>query len=72
MVVFFIFYYLNSRALSLPLKAGFKIFECLQNYDFLLWIDIDAIFYNFNIPIEKWIKRLTSDEDLLVSEDLKI
>jgi len=40
-----------------------------DNYDYILWIDADAIFINFNIKIEQFISR-SLGRDILIAEDM--
>ena len=50
----------------------FKTFSVLRNlksYDFVLWIDSDALFLRFDIPIEHWISK-QGDADIFVAADI--
>jgi hypothetical protein len=40
-----------------------------DNYDYILWIDADAIFINFNTKIEQFISR-SLGRDILIAEDM--
>ena len=54
--------------------ARFKLvmlMHYLSSFDYLLWIDIDAVFYNFDVRIETWIDTMrTHHASILLAEDI--
>ena len=52
----------------------YKTFSILSNfdeYDILVWIDHDAVFFNQDLSVEYWLDEVMSaDSDILMAEDL--
>lgn len=49
----------------------YSVIRYMSSFDWILWIDSDALFFNFDIPIEYWIAKLTRKKsDIFVAKDL--
>jgi len=48
----------------------FTILSHFDEYDVLVWIDHDAIFYNMDLSVEYWLTKMGSEADILMAEDL--
>lgn len=50
--------------------AKFKgIIDYLDNYDYIVWLDSDAVFMNFDVSFEQIIEYAGRDHDIIISED---
>ena len=43
--------------------------ENMKDYNYVIWIDSDAIFHNHNIQLESFINK--SNKDILVCDDIR-
>ena len=49
----------------------FSILSHFEQYDALVWIDHDALFFNMNVSVEYWMDEVMDlDSDILMAEDL--
>lgn len=48
----------------------YAILSYFDDYDVIVWIDHDALFYDTDVLVEDWIDRMHGGADLLMAEDI--
>ena len=48
----------------------FAILSSLDEFDTIVWIDSDAIFYNTDLTVQFWLDKMKPGADVLVAEDV--